>query len=294
MLRKGFILRDMAAWALMIPTILILYFWTIRPLITGIIYSFFRLQGFEVMSFAGLDNYRDILGDTRFAQILYNTFQYVFWSLILGYIPPVIIAVLLNEMVHAKGFFRFSIYFPCMISSIATSLIWYYLYLPDASGLFNRVLISMGMSKFDWLQNENAVIPLIVLSTTWKGFGGTMLMYLASLQGVNQELYEAALVDGAGLMRRFWTVTFPHIRSIMLLFFVKQIIGVFQILAEPMAMTGGGPNNASMSMGLWSYNNGFVYFNTGHSLTISVVMFIILMVLTFFYFILQKKVAADE
>ncbi|MBO5008368.1 MAG: sugar ABC transporter permease [Clostridia bacterium] len=292
--RKGFILRDLAAWMLMVPTILILYFWIIRPIATGIIYSFCNLQGFEVIGFAGLDNYRDILSDTRFAQILSNTMKYVIWSLIIGYIPPMIVAVLLNEMVHAKGFFRFSIYFPCMISSIAASLIWYYMYLPDASGLLNRALSFIGMSKFDWLQNENAVIPLIVLSSTWKGFGGTMLMYLASLQGVNQELYDASLVDGAGFIRRFRTVTFPHIRSIMLLFLIQQIIGVFQILTEPMTMTGGGPNNASMSMGLWSYNNAFVYFNTGHSLTISVVMFLILIVLTFFYFALQKKVAADE
>ena len=113
-------------------------------------------------------------------------------------------------------------------------------------------------------------------------FGSTTLMYLAALQGVNNELYEAALLDGAGFIRRIFTVALPKISGIMLLFFANQIIAVFQIMEQPLAMTGGGPDNASMSLGLWSYYNGFVYFDAGSSLATGVITFLILLVLTSF------------
>lgn len=285
-----FLLKDLGAWALMVPTLVILYFWIIRPIATGIMYSFCDMKGFEFQGWAGLSNYTAVLKDTRFVQILTNTVKYVIWGMIIGYLPPIIVAIMLNEIVHIKGFFKFSIYFPCMISGVACSLIWYYMYLPDGTGLLNMILNHIGLPMSSWLQNESLTIPLIIVSTTWRGFGGSMLMYLAALQGINQELYEAAVVDGAGFFRRIFSITIPQIRGIMLLFIIRQMIAVFQILTEPMTMTGGGPNNASMSMGLWSYNNAFIYYNTGHSLAISVVMFIILIGLTFCYFFMQKKV----
>lgn len=288
--RKTFLLKDLGAWALMVPTLIVLYFWIIRPIVSGVLYSFCEMQGFESVGWAGLDNYKAILKDTRFIQILMNTFKYVIWGMIIGYLPPIIVAIMLNEMIHIKGFFKFSIYFPCMISGVACSLIWYYMYLPDGSGFLNTILHHIGLPMSSWLQNESLTIPLIIVSTTWRGFGGTMLMYLAALQGINQELYEAAVVDGAGFFRRVFSITIPQIKGIMLLFIIRQMIAVFQILTEPMTMTGGGPNNASMSMGLWSYNNAFIYYNTGHSLAISVVMFLILIGLTFCYFFMQKKV----
>ena len=289
--KKGytFLIKDVGAWLLMVPTLIILYFWVLRPIVIGIMQSFYKMQGFEPQYWTGLENYKAVLSDTRFFQILTNTCKYVFWGIVIGYLPPVIVAIMINEMIHLKGFFKFSMYLPCMVSGVACSLIWYYIYLPDGTGLLNTVLNHLGLPMLTWLQNEAMTIPLIIISSTWRGFGGTMLMYLAALQGINRELYEAAVIDGSGFFRRIFNITIPQIRGVMLLFVIRQMIGVFQIFTEPMTMTGGGPNNASMSMGLWSYNNAFIYYNTGHSLAISVIMFMILIVLTVVYFTAQKK-----
>lgn len=293
--RKGFakFRADYGAWILMLPSLLIVYFFTVRPIFTGIWYSLHEMQGYTVGKFCGLENYISVLSDTRFLKVLFNTVKYVFWSLVLGYLPPVVIAVMLNEMVHGKKFFKFAVYFPNMVPSIVVSLLWYYMYRPDTSGLLNTLLVTFGAQPLQWLQDEKITILLITIANVWGAFGSTTLMYLAALQGVNNELYEAALLDGAGFIRRIFTVALPKISGIMLLFFANQIIAVFQIMEQPLAMTGGGPDNASMSLGLWSYYNGFVYFDAGSSLATGVITFLILLVLTSFYHVLKNKVEQD-
>ncbi|MEG2583893.1 MAG: sugar ABC transporter permease, partial [Oscillospiraceae bacterium] len=140
-----------------------------------------------------------------------------------------------------------------------------------------------------WLQDKNLTIPLIITSMTWRGCGATMIMYLATLQGVNQELYEAATIDGAGFFVKLRYITFPYISPIMALLLVRQIIGVFQVMVEPMTMTGGGPNNASVSLGLQGYNYAFVYFQPERALALGVITFVILMGVTAYYFKINKK-----
>lgn len=140
-----------------------------------------------------------------------------------------------------------------------------------------------------WLQDKNLVIPLIIISMTWRGFGSTVVFYLAALQGINQELYEAARIDGAGIIKRAKTITLPHLAPIALLMFVKQIIGIFQIQSEPMLMTGGGPNGASLSLNLQSYYYMFNYFQTERALALGTITFAILMIANIFYFRIEKK-----
>ncbi|MEG1441977.1 MAG: sugar ABC transporter permease, partial [Oscillospiraceae bacterium] len=218
---------------------------------------------------------------------------YVFWSLVLGFLPPVILAIMLNETVHFKGFFKFSIYFPALVPTIAVALIWYFIYQPGEGGLLNMLLGKFGIPPNTWLQNSKQTIPLIVASMTWKGFGATTVMYYAALQGVNQELYEAAKIDGAGTLRRIWNIAISQIYPIMMLFLVKQVIGIFQVMIEPMTMTGGGPNNASMSLALQGYNYAFQYFQPQKALALGVVTFLFLLVLTVLYFKVDKKLESN-
>lgn len=284
------LLKDVRSWALFLPTAIILYFFLIRPIVMGFWYSLHDMQGFTVKEFIGLDNYKTVLSDTQFPRVLMNTISYVIWSFIIGFVPPIAIAVMLNEMVHFKGWFKFSTYFPCIVPMVAATMLWYYMYMPDSSGLLNTVLLKLGIAPQDWLQNSIITIPLIVIMSTWKGFGGTMVLYLAALQGVNQDLYEAAMIDGAGFLRRVFSITIPQIIGIVLLNAVRQIIGVFQIMVEPMTMTGGGPDGASMSLALWGYRTAFVDFNAGTSLAIGAITFLILIVLTIFYFFVERKI----
>ncbi len=292
MKKKTKLRNDLDAWILMLPMVIILYLFVWRPTVLGTVWSFFKMQAYTVKEFCGFDNYVKVISHTQFFPTLWNTVQYVLWSLVIGYLPPLFIAIMINEIVHFKGGFRVLIYIPAVIPGIAAMLMWYFMYYPDHTGLLNMVLIKMGMEPFGWLNNPDFVIPGIIIYNTWKAFAGTMLLYYASLQGVSVELYEAALIDGAGPFKRLWHVTRPAIEGLLLLNVVNQIIGVFQIMEQPLAMTGGGPNGASISLGYQLYQYGFNSGGkgTGQAMALGVIVFMILICFTIFYFWLNNKV----
>ncbi len=274
------------------PMIIILYLFVWRPTVLGAVWSFFRMRAYTVLDFCGFDNYVKVLTHTQFMPMLINTVKYVFWSFVIGFLPPLFIAIMINEMVHFKNAFRVIIYIPAVIPGIAAMLMWYFIYYPDKTGLLNMVLAKFGMQPHRWLNDPNFTIIGIIIYTTWKGFAGTMLLYYAALQGVSTELYEAALIDGAGPFKRLWNVTRPAIEGLLLLNVVRQIIGVFQIMQEPLAMTGGGPDGASTSLSYqlyqYCFNSGGK--GTGQAMALGMIIFLILIVFTVFYFWLNRKV----
>ena len=290
--KKSHFRNELDAWILFIPSVIVLYLMIWRPTVLSAVWSFFKMNAYTPAGFCGFSNFRKVLTHTQFLPTLWNTVKYVLWSLVVGYLPPVILAVIVNEMVHFKSAFRVTIYLPVIIPGIAAMLMWYYIYYPDKTGLLNMILANFGISPFGWLNNPNFVIPGIILYSTWKNFGGAMLLYYAAVQGASVELYEAALIDGAGPWKRAWNVTRPQLEGILLLNLVNQIIGVFQVMEEPLAMTGGGPNGASISLGYQLYQYGFNSGGrgTGQAMALSVVIFLILIVFTIFYFWLNKRI----
>ena len=284
--------NDIDAWILMLPMVIILYLFVWRPTVLGGVWSFFKMKAYSVGDFCGLDNYRIVLSHTQFLPMLWNTVQYVMWSLVIGFLPPLVIAIMVNEIVHFKNGFRVLIYLPTVIPGIAAMLMWYFIYYPDQTGLLNMLLAKMGIDSYIWLNDPDFAILGIVIYSTWKAFPGTMLLYYAALQGVSTELYEAALIDGATPFKRFWNVTRPAIEGLLLLNVVRQIISVFQVMEAPMAMTGGGPNGASTPLSLQLYRYGFNSGGkgTGQAMALGVVIFLILIVFTIFYFWLNRKV----
>lgn len=281
--------KDWGSWVLLVPSVILFVAMVWQPLLSSIRLSFYETKGFEVVEFTGLDNYVKVMSNSAFIKTLKNTVTYVGWSLVIGYLIPVVVAVLLNEMVHAKGFFRFCCYFPVMIPGMAASLLWYFVFYPGEGGFLNSVLGLFGMEPSQWLQNSKIVIPLIVITLTWRGFGSSMLIYLANLQGINRELYEAASIDGAGFFRKVRYIQLPALKDLMGLMLIRQIIGVFQVMQEPLAMTSGGPNNASMSLMLCSYNYAFRDFQLGRSMAVGSITFLILAILTVIYQVASKK-----
>lgn len=286
----GIISRNISGWLLILPSLFLFVLIVWRPIVIGISYSFFSLQGFTPTEFVGLKNFRDVLTDTNFIQTLKNTVMYVFWSLVIGFPLPFVCAILLNEMVHMQGYFKITTYLPVIIPSIATCLIWKMVYMDGEGGLLNMLRYYLGLAPANWLSNKSLAIPLIIIAMSWNGFGSTLIMYLATLQGINQELYEAARLDGAGFFGRIIHVLFPHMRGLLLLMLVRQIIGVFNVTEQPLTMTGGGPNGASMSLGLTNYYYAFKYGQYDKSLALGVITFLMLLVLTFIYFGLDKRV----
>jgi len=282
--------RNLSGWLLIAPSLFLFIFLIWRPIVVGISYSFFDLKGFSPIEFIGFENYKNVLSDTNFIQTLWNTIKYVIWSLVIGFLPPFICAILINEMLHLKGFFRVTTYLPVVIPGIAVSLIWRMMYLDSTGGLLNMILIKLGGEATRWLSNPDLVIPLIIIAMTWNTFGGTMVMYLSVIQGINKELYEAASLDGANIPQRLRYVLIPHMRGMLLLMLINQIIGVFNITEQPLTMTGGGPNGASMSLGLTNYFYAFKYGHYDKSLALGVIIFIILFALTLVYFTADKKI----
>lgn len=281
--------RDMGSWILLVPSVLMFFVVLWQPLVSGVILSFFKTQGYEAVEFIGLQNYKDILTNSEFLAALKNTFEYTGWSLLIGFLFPVVVAIMLNEMIHLKAVYRFVFYFPAMIPGMATALLWYFIFDPSEGGILNTILGILGLEPSQWLQNPDLTIPLIVLTMTWRGFGSSMLIYLAALQGINRDLYEAASIDGAGFFRKVRYIQFPHIKSLMGLMLIRQIISVFQVMQEPLAMTSGGPNNASISLMLSSYNYGFRYLEAGRSMAVGTITFLILAVLTVIYQVASRK-----
>ncbi|MGN0183014.1 MAG: carbohydrate ABC transporter permease [Candidatus Ornithomonoglobus sp.] len=291
--RNGAAIRNnIDAWVLMLPMVVILYLFVWRPTVLGGMWSFFKMRAYTPGEFIGLDNYKAVVTNTQFWPMMWNTIKYVFWSLIIGFLPPVLIAVMLNEMVVMKKAMRILIYIPAVIPGIAAMLMWYYIYYPDQTGLLNSVFAHLGMQPYGWLQDPKFTIIGIVIYKTWIGFAGTMLLYFSAVQGVSPELYEAAIIDGANIWQRGWHITRPALEGILLLNLVRQIISVFQTLEEPLAMTGGGPNGASTTLAYQLYQYGFNSGGkaTGQAMALGVIIFAVLIVFTCFYFVLNKKV----
>lgn len=286
--------NDFSAYILMLPAVLAIFLFLWKPIFQGAYLSFFKMQGYTPTQFIGFENYKTVVTESIFNTTLLNTFKYVGWSLLVGFIPPIFIAIMLNEVRWCKGFIRFSIYFPSISPVIVTSLLWALIYDPSAGGLLNMFLIKLGIPAQQWLNDANNVILYIIISMTWSGFGSAVILYLSSLQGINSEMYEAAYIDGAGLWARIRYITIPQMWGIILLMLVNNISGVFQVFAQPLAMTGGGPNNASMSLSLLAYRYAFQNFKTEKALATGMITFVILFIMTIFYFRLEKKVKNDD
>lgn len=286
-------LPDIAAWALIIPSAVCVFLIIIRPQILGTVWSFFRMEGFNIKEFVGFDNYIRVLKDTAFLKTFINTWMYVLWSLVVGLLAPFITAILLNEMLHLRNALRVMIYLPGIMPVVVASVLWTMIYAPDATGLLNMILVKFGIEPYIWLQDGRFTILFIIIKMTWSGMGGTAIYYFAALQGINRELYEAAVIDGAGFIQRVRVVLIPYMKGMLLLFGIKQCIGVFNLMEVPLQMTGGGPNNASMTLGLLNYKYAFQDFRPELALALGVIMLITLTIFTILYNKLDKRIQED-
>jgi multiple sugar transport system permease protein len=290
--------RDLIGWGLMLPSLLLFLFFVWWPLGSNIGLSFFSSVGFSANKFVGFANYATVFQDPIFLKALLNTLKYVGWSLLIGFVIPIFLGLLLSEVVHFKGFFRTVLYFPSMISGIAVVIMWSFLLDPNAGAPLNAIITALGGAPFRFLDDPNWVIPLIVITMTWRGAGGTMLVYLSALQTIDNSLYEEARIEGASFFQRIHYVTIPHIAPTIRSLLVLQIISVLQIFYEPLVMTsGGGPDGASESLMLLAYQYAFV--KTGKaslSSATSVILSALTILLTIVYltFVSKQKKKAPQ
>ncbi|GKU27665.1 carbohydrate ABC transporter permease [Clostridium folliculivorans] len=281
--------KDISGWMIMIPSLVLFAFFVWVPILQSLKLSFYSTQGFNPVAFVGFKNYINVFQDPVFMKALSNTFVYIFWSLVVGFLVPIIMAILLNEVVYFKSLFRVGMYFPNVVPGVATVMMWSLIMTPGGNGILNVFLSKFGVEPHKWLEDPKWTILLIVITMTWKGAGSTALVYLARLQGLNQEHYEAAAMDGAGIWQRIFYITIPGLFSTCKTLFILQIIAVFQVLYEPMVMTGGGPNNASISLMQLNYKYAFQDMKIAQATALSVIIAIILIALTCVYNLLNRN-----
>ena len=286
---KPIIKRNLTAWLIMLPSLLLFLFFVWLPIGKNIIVSFF--SNYDFKEFVGFQNYKDIFADYSFLAALKNTFIYILWSIVIGYLVPVIIGFLLSEAFHAKGFFRICIYIPCMISGMAVSFLFLNIYGDENYSILNVLISLFGGDPHAWAGNPNLVIPLIVIAMTWRGAGGTALIYLSNFQAIDSSLYEASRIDGATPLKRFAFITVPQMKSTLMTLFILQIISVFQVFYEPLVIgKWGGPNDASMSLMLLSYKFAMKDLEPTKGAAASCILSVIIIVFTLVYFFVNKHI----
>ena len=275
--------QDLFGWCILLPGIILFSFFIWIPLLTSIKLSFFSTKGFQVQDFVGFQNYINVFHHPDFLAALRNTFIYIGWSLLIGFFTPILVAILISETVLMKGFFRAAVYFPAMIPGLASTLIATFFFLGSKSGVLNILLGKLGLESQTWLSHPTWTIPIIIILCTWRGFGGTSLIYMANISSISAELYEAAAIDGAGYFKRVRHIIIPSVTPLAKTLLILQIISVFQILYEPLIMTNGGPNNASISIMQLVYRYAFEKFDYASASALSVIICFILIIISAIY-----------
>lgn len=291
--RKARFRRDLVAWMLMLPSLVLFAFFVWGPLLQTVKMSFYESRGWNLGEFVGLENYRKLTIQPAYDIAWGNTVKYTVCSLFVGLAVPVIIAALITEVTHFKGFFRVAAYYPNVIPSIAAVMIFTFFFGSGNSGVLNILLSKIGVEPVNFLTDEKWVIFWIVVAMTWKAAGSTALVYMSSISGISPDLYEAATIDGAPPLRRFFSITIPTILKTGKTMLILQILAVFQILYEPMMMTNGGPNNASISILQLVYDLAFKQMKFSQSAALSVEVCLILIVLTVIYYAVANSVDKD-
>lgn len=253
------------AWSLVLPALLLIATWSYYPLIRGMIMAFQDYKIAGETRFVGLENFIVLCLDKSFWKSLLTTFYFVFLNMTLAFCAPIVLAILLSEVPRFKIFFRTLFFLPQMTSGMVIALLWKLMYNPTPQGFFNQMIAYLNYIPFvhiesqTWLENPNLAMLCCVLPTVWASMGMASLIYLAALHSIPRDFYEAAEVDGAGVLSKLWSITIPSILPLVVINFVGAFIGTFQNMGNIFLMTFGGPGDATMvvSLKIWieAYNN---------------------------------------
>jgi multiple sugar transport system permease protein len=265
------------------------------PIVRSVVMSVQRTNLVTDPEFVGLDNFRAVLSDPLLATAVQNTLWFALLALVFGYPVPLVLAVLMSDLRRARALYSLLAYLPVVVPPAVAVLLWRFFYDAEPTGVFNSVLGWFGLGPVPWLEDPSWAMPSLVLEATWAAAGGTVIIYLAALVSVPPEQYDAAEVDGAGVLGKVWHVTLPHLRGIMLITLILQIIGTSQVFLEPYLFTGGGPDHATLTILLLVYQYAFQ--NTtggdyGKATALSLLLAAALALLSLVYFRLTRRWSA--
>lgn len=284
--------RQQMIWGylLIAPLVIGLMVFYIFPFFQNIYYSFAKFGAFGKYEITGLDNYKKLLTDRELRQAFFNTFKYVAITVPIGVSVSTIIAALLNSKIKGKGFYRVMYFLPAVAMSSAISTVWQWMFNKDY-GILNQILVAMGGEAQSWLNDPKYSLIAVSIVMIWSKVGYNMIILLAGLQGIPKSLYEAADIDGAGPIRKFFCITLPLLTPSLFFVSIITLIGAFQTFDVIFMMVNRGSMaiNSSMSVVYLFYENAFVTNEKGYAAAISVVLFLVIMMITAMQLKLQKK-----
>ncbi|KIL43994.1 binding-protein-dependent transporter inner membrane component [Jeotgalibacillus alimentarius] len=270
------------------PAVILFSIFMAYPIIYSLILSFQSGQGSN-LEFTGFDNFQRLLSDDIFITALKNTFILLIVQVPIMIFLALIIANLLNSaLLKFKGVFRVSFFLPAVTSLVAYSIIFSIMLMND--GVVNQVIAAVGLDRIPWLSDPFWAKASLVIAMTWRWVGYNMVIFLAGLQNIPEELYEAASMDGASKIRQFFSITIPNLKPVILFTTILSTIGTLQLFDEPFVLTNGGPSDATLTIGMYLYQTGFRFFDFGYASTIAYVIVILIAVMTF----IQFKVTGDQ
>ncbi|MEU6974934.1 MULTISPECIES: sugar ABC transporter permease [unclassified Streptomyces] len=267
--------RNLTAHGFLIGAVLCFAVFSWYPMVREFLLAFQKTESGRT-TWVGLDNFRTVADDPAFWQAWGNTLLFTVLALVLGFAVPFVAALVINEFRHAQSYLRLLVYLPVMLPPVASVLLFKYLYDPGY-GLLNELLGFLGLPEQQWLQDPDISMLAVVIASTWMNMGGATLIYLAALQSIPGELYEAAELDGAGLLRKIWHVTVPQTRLVLSLMLLMQVIATMQVFVEPFLLTGGaGPEGSTTTVVYLIYQYAFSFNDYGAAAALGLMLLVLL------------------
>ena len=276
--------RTILAWGFALPFVVVFCVFMLIPLLSSMAMSFTDITSKDLrtpfnVNFVGLDQYIALFHDRRFLHALGVTGIFVLVGLPITMVIALAFAVALNKgSKHLNAFFRAVFYAPVVASVVAVSVVWRYILQKD--GLLNSLLAVFGIAGPDWLHDTRYALPALMVMTIWRNMGTLMIIFLAGLQAIPEDLYEAARIDGASRWAQFRHVTLPQLGPVLLLVGILTMAGYFQLFAEPYVMTQGGPLESTKSVLYLMYEEGFKWWNLGNASAVAFLLFILMTAVT--------------
>lgn len=282
--------QNLVGYSFILPNFIGFFIFIFIPVMFSLVLSFSHWDGFTEMEFAGLENFTDIFKDRVFVQSIWLTAYFSVFTVLFSMLASLGLALLLNQKIKGRGFFRCAMFFPYVASVVAISVVWNAMLQPDY-GPVNEFLKFIGIANPPgWLASTDWVIPGLVIVNVWRNMGYFMIIYLAGLQNIDQSLYEAAEIDGAKGWARFRKITWPLLSPSTFFVVMMLIINSFKVFDLVYLMTNGGPGTSSTMISQYIYNQAFISWDYGKSSAAAMILFIIVALLTVFQFKAEKKV----
>lgn len=280
---------EMWGYAFILPQFLGAIVFIFSPAVFAIALSMFKWDFFNSPVFVGLANFRYVMGDPLTSKVITNTLYFLALNVPITLLTATLLAILLNMNIKGLIFFRASFFFPSITSAVAVALVWMWMYMPDF-GLINMVLTSaFGIKGPLWLSSPSTALPAVVMVTVWQWTGYNSVVILAGLKNIPQSYLEAAEIDGANPVQKFFRIKLPMLTPTLFFLSTMLMINGIQVFNEPFMMTEGGPNNATRTMMLHIYNYAFKYFEMGNAAVLSLILFAMSIIFTMIQFSMQRK-----